>query len=85
MMWHNGWTQGSCGMFGGGYGWGGWLLTIALVVGIALLIGALVRTVSNREKPAARVAQAGLELLNERYVKGEITREEYLQIRDDLN
>ena len=66
----------------GGWGFGGigmilfWVLLVIAVV-------ALFRT--SRGKGCEHRTKTSLEILDERYAKGEIDREEYLKRRADLN
>jgi putative membrane protein len=73
-------------MFGYGYGGpGGWLWMLgglAVVVGIVLLVpwafGGAMRTRPDDNRPAP------LEILRERYARGEITQEQFEQARQIL-
>lgn len=73
--------------YGMGWGWGWfgmilfWLVPILLVaVGLKYFFGG-----GSRPNPGARDERQGaLELLEERYARGEIDREEFLKKRDDL-
>lgn len=75
------------GNFWGGFGgWGmGWLSMIAfwglVIFGVALLIKWLVAP----EGPVDPKRQSALEILEQRYARGEIGREEYEQKRRDLS
>ena len=72
-------------MGGWGYGWGVAHMIIWVVILIAIIIGImwLVRSLSaNRELPRRG---AGLALLEERYARGEINRDEYLEKKRDLS
>ena len=74
-----GWGGGTMFPFSGIYG----LLVLALI--IAALIW-LVRTIvrpHDREPRTGRTA-VGLDVLDQRYARGEVNREEYLQKRVDL-
>jgi putative membrane protein len=68
-----------------GWGWGGavfgWLVMILVAAAIAWLVWSAARRLGERRSrsPSAR------KLLNQRYARGESTREEYLQRRDDLS
>lgn len=84
MMW--GWPNMMGGLFGG-MGWIGMLLGlvffIALIVGIILLIVWIVkRTTHSSAEPKS--ANKALEVLKERYAKGEINKEQYEAIKSDL-
>lgn len=72
--------MGMFGMFFGG------LLFLALLVGGILLIVWLVRQVSagGLSRPSARTAAAARQILDERYARGEISREEYLTALADI-
>jgi putative membrane protein len=77
MMWEYG--------MGWGWGWFGmmlfWLVPILLIaVVLKYFFGG-----GNRPNPGARDAsQSALDVLEERYARGEIDREEFLKKRDDL-
>lgn len=67
----------------------GWLITIALVVGLVWLAIWLVRRIGGHtpvgtsgNSPSS--GESAMEALQLRYARGEITREQYLQMRDDL-
>lgn len=86
------------GMMGGGFtngfvtfGWPGmilgWIVNIGLIVGAIFLVVWLVNRVS---VPGQGSASAGLfsaprEILQTRYARGEITREQYLEMLGDVN
>lgn len=81
-------TQGSWHMHDWGMGWGGGmilgpLLTIGLVILLVVLIVPFVRALggsgSGSKQSTARA------ILDERYAKGEIDREEYLRRRQDID
>lgn len=80
---HGGW------MFGGGGGWMifGWLWMALVVLVPILLLFALVKyLLGSKNAGADREAprQTALDILDEAHARGQITREEYLQKRDDL-
>jgi putative membrane protein len=84
MMWGYG---PNSGMMGWGYGGsGGFGMIIWVIILIAIVAGVvwLVRggAASGMQPPARR--SAGLEVLEERYARGEINRDEYLQKKRDL-
>jgi len=81
------------GPFGGMMGgWGGWawpFMGIVPLLFLALLIAAvvlLVRGVSGTggAPPPSERRSPGLEALEERYARGEINRDEYLQKKKDI-
>lgn len=77
MMWGH-WDAGGPGYFGMGLGmllfWG--LVIVAVVV--------VVRWLTGRRDPDASPRQAALDILAQRYARGEIERAEYEQKRRDL-
>lgn len=76
--------------FGAGLGFGfGWLWMLGfvlLVVGVVVLIAWLVgRTTSSSQSTAARPAgREALETLQLRFARGEISRDEYLAVKQTL-
>jgi putative membrane protein len=58
-----------------------WLL---VVVGIVLLLVWAVRQVTHRGPTGASGGSRALEIVQERYARGEITREQYEKMRRDL-
>ncbi len=84
--------------FGLGFGrWGslGWIgpvlnlvLTVAVIVGVVLLVVWLARQAALGRQTAGLQTSATLEpkeALKLRYARGEITREQYLQMLEDLS
>jgi putative membrane protein len=86
MMWGYGPDSGMMG-WGYGYGFGLFHMIIWVIVLIAIVAGVvwLVRTVapSGTQQSSAR-RSPGLEVLEERYARGEIQRDAYLQKKRDL-
>ncbi len=83
-------------MHGFGFGWGGmifggllmvlfWVVIIVLVV---FAVRALTRSGSGQTTPPAsspgQTGDQALEILRERYARGEITKDEYTSMRQDL-
>ncbi len=63
--------------FGGGFMWIFWLgVVIAVIWGVKIVM-------SNTSESSGQPKTA-LDILNERYAKGEIDQEEYIQRRNDL-
>lgn len=84
MMWPN--------MMGGFFGGGGfiWMIFIfifvtAIIVGIILLIVWLVRRASYSGETFKTEANSALEILKERYAKGEITKKEFEIMKKDIS
>ncbi len=72
-------------MSGGSWGWAVLMMGIPAVVLIVVLLAAL----GGLSEPAAYPTYAPLrerpiDILEQRYARGELTREDYLRIRDDL-
>ena len=83
-----GYGYGHWGMMDGwGYGYGLAHMVIWVVILAVIIIG-IVRLVRSLSANDARVLQrrpAGLDVLEERYARGEINRDEYLEKKRDLN
>jgi len=81
------------GMMGwGNYGWIGMIInliiTVAVILGIVWLIIWLVRRTGSNGLAnigSSIAPQSPREILQSRYARGEITREQYLEILEDLN
>lgn len=82
------------GWYGGGMGWIGMifggLFSLALLVGLILFIIWAIRRMSKGSgpapaAPAAQGQNAAKEILQARYARGEITREQYQEILADLD
>lgn len=72
---------------GGVGGWGmglGWFFMVLFWVLIVLGIAALVRYLQGPKPPSDERQRTPLQILQERYARGEIDREEYEQKRRDL-
>jgi putative membrane protein len=84
-MWH-GWDMG--------FGWGGWLIGGLMmllfwggVIALAFFaIRALTRSGGGRAEGGSqpRGGESALDILQKRYARGEISREEYLEMKGDL-
>lgn len=84
-MWNYGYGP-HWGMMGGwGYGYGPVHMIVWAVILIAIVVGViwLVRSLSGSGQEQAR-RSAGLDVLEERYARGEINRDEYLQKKKDI-
>jgi len=89
---------GCCGLGGfgafGSLGWIGWILNLVIIlgviVGLVVLVIWSVRRLSSKQRSGLNSASvqgrstAG-EILQTRYARGEITREQYQQILADLS
>jgi putative membrane protein len=84
-MW--GWPNMMGGLFGGfGFVWMIFifLFVIAIIAGVIILIAWAVRRSSSMEQPQQKSISTAMETLKERYAKGEITKEEFENIKKDL-
>jgi putative membrane protein len=80
MMWHHGYANygGWSPMLIGGLVW--LVILVAVVVAAVLLV----RRLSQPNPPAGHHGEDALAVLNARYARGEITREQFLQMKEDL-
>jgi len=82
MSW-SGYMPGMMGMMG--FGWGFMLLIpIAFLVLIALGVYYLITEFTRTGRPVSSSGERALEILKERYAKGEITREQYLKMKEEM-
>jgi putative membrane protein len=70
------------------YGWGmgmgfGWLFMIIFWALVILGVVYIFKMISDRSRPAGK-GETALDILKKRYAKGEITREEFEKMQDDL-
>ena len=71
------------GMFGGQFMWVVMLLHLLLVIGVILFIIWIVRKLTH-PKHVNVESSAAIEIIKERYAKGEISKEEFETLRKDL-
>lgn len=64
--------------FGGGFMWLFWIILIVAVLWA-------IRVASGKQGASTEKPKTAMEILNERYAKGEIDREEFEQKRKDLS
>ncbi len=88
-MWGYGPQWGMMGGYGGYGGWGFGLIHMVfwVVILIAVVAGVVWFTRSMAGTPPPHAAgrrSAGLDVLEERYARGEINRDEYLQKKQDI-
>ena len=79
MGWHNGW-----GMMMGG----GWFMWLSILILVGAVVWAFVYMSNSRggsDGGPYTEHRTALDVLQERYARGEITREEYEQMRRDLS
>ena len=79
---------GMMGGYGFGYGMGpiGMILWIVILIAVIIAIVWLVRSLagSSHHAPTGPRRSPGLDVLEERYARGEIQREEYLEKKKDI-
>lgn len=63
-----------------GFGGGMWIFWILVLIAVAWLVAIMARRGDDNRKRD----KSALEILEQRYARGEIDRDEYLQKRDDL-
>lgn len=84
-MWYGGpWGYGMMGSYGG---WGmgiGWLLMIIVWIAIVVFLFILVRHLVGGHHGDFRPGRRALDILDERYARGEIDQDEYKRRRADL-
>lgn len=88
-MWGYGPDYGMMGGYGSGYGMmGGFGMIIWVIILIAIVAAVvwLVRAPGTAGTPHGTLSRrsSGLEVLEERYARGEIGRDEYLQKKQDI-
>jgi len=71
---------GGMGLFGG---WIGLLFNLAIIIGIVILVVWAVKRFTSGSVSSG--SQTPREILQTRYARGEITRDQYQQILQDLN
>ena len=75
-------------MWGQGYGMGLWVFILwALIIGVvAVVIYVLLNSRKHNQGSSANNLRQGnaVDMIKERYAKGEISREEYTQMMEDL-
>ena len=87
-MWNYGPQWGMMNGYGYNYGYGPigmifWaLILIAVIVGVVWLVRSV--AIGGGVHPALPRRSAGLDVLEERYARGEINRDEYLQKKKDI-
>ncbi len=75
--------MGYYGMMGG-FGWMGMVFNFIILIGVVVLIVWAINRFSNNSNQSAKI-QSPREILQMRYARGEITREQYQQMLNDLS
>ncbi len=73
--------------YGWGWGWmviGGLLMIVFWVAVIAVIVWGVTRIMRGREGDGGESGLSALEIAKRRYARGEITKEQYEQLKKDL-
>ena len=86
-MWHYGPGWGMMGGWSGfgGYGAFGMIVWLLILAGIVAAVVWIFRAASTQGNTSSDHRSSGLDLLEERYARGEINRDEYLLKKRDLS
>jgi len=92
MMGFGGFGPGMMGGYYGGYGYNSWWGVVPLLIWVVIIGGVvlLVMTLARRDRTpdtglgSGPQGSSALDLLRDRYARSEITREQYQQMRQDL-
>lgn len=81
-------SGGGYGMMGGGWGWGVLMMVVPVVLLVLILLVAMdaiaPRSATPTYVPPVPPTASAIEILNARYARGEVSRDDYLRIRADL-
>ena len=83
-----GWNGMGSGMMGpgmmgwGGIGYGWWMPLVGVIFLVVLIVGLYL--VFSADRRPERLATTALEILKERYAKGEITEEQYQRMKNEI-
>jgi putative membrane protein len=87
--WRDGGWRTVCPFIWGGFGWGWFMPIFMILFGVLVIWGvvALVRGTSHPSDPASGSKQpdSALEVLKKRYARGEISKAEYEEKRNDIS
>jgi putative membrane protein len=79
------WHMGRWMMGGWGIGWFGMIIFWGLIiVGLVLLIRWLIQNTSSKGHSGASTGSKAMDILKERYARGEINRDEFESMKKDL-
>ena len=68
----------------GGWGWGMAIFGLLFMTVVVVLGAWLIWSTTRRAEPEWRTASRAVELLDERYARGELDRDQYLEQKADL-
>lgn len=85
---YNDWHMGRLMMDGWGMGWFGMIFMIIfwglIIVGLVSLIRWLIQNTSGKGRSGVNVSPNAIDILEERYAKGEIDRDEFESMKKDI-
>jgi putative membrane protein len=86
-MWGSGPGWGMMGPWGSGFGTGpfGMILWLVIIILIVAVVVWFLRSGGSRRPAQLEQRSSGLDVLEERYARGEINRDEYLQKKRDIS
>ena len=67
------------GMFGGM--WFGWIFWIVIIIAIVWVV---TQVINKNQQTNSNIKESPLDILKKRYAKGEITKEQYEEMKKDL-
>jgi len=65
-------------------GWGGWIIMLVFWILVIAGIVVLARRLTSRQGPNESPSKSPIDILKERYARGEIDREQFEQMKRDL-
>ena len=81
----NGWAPGAYGLGAHlGFPWGGIVMLLLFLVLVGLVIFAMLRLSKSRGTETKKVGPAALDILSERFARGEIDAESYRAMKEEL-
>lgn len=66
------------------YGYGGMYMGIIILLFIIVVVFLVLREVSRQKRTEPDVKKAAMDILKERYAKGEITKEDFERMKEDI-
>ena len=71
--------------YGGGWWGGGWMILVWVVIAAAVVLGIIALVRHNNSGMITGSHRTPLDIAKERYARGEITKEEFERIKQDLS
>lgn len=76
--------MGGFGRLGGGFGWIGWIFQLVILIAVIYLVVYAIRRFTPRDRYHSHSSNDALQILAERFARGEISAEEYKRMKDQL-